>query len=193
MRPVNKSSCHSRRSAHYRQVGASLIEVLVAMLILSFGMLALGGMLSYGIQMPKLSAYRAAAAALASSHVERMRANTEGFVQDFYKETMTYNHTPVSFTACVYPSCTPETIATLDKGQTSLAIQRDLPGLAGMRVTCDGACSNRRGDLWIIWQEPTTFSTLDTVSDECPSSSTAPTFTAFTDPKPRCLHVRFVL
>ena len=48
------------------QTGASLIEVLVAVLILSFGMLSLGGMMAYGVQLPKLAAYRADAATLAA-------------------------------------------------------------------------------------------------------------------------------
>ena len=36
------------------QIGASLIEVLVAMLILAFGMLSLSSMLSLAVQLPKL-------------------------------------------------------------------------------------------------------------------------------------------
>ena len=74
-----------------RQLGASLLEVLVAILILSFGMLALSGMLAFSVQMPKLAAYRATATALAASHIERMRANPQGFAVGAYKETMTYN------------------------------------------------------------------------------------------------------
>ena len=178
-----------------KQTGASLIEVLVSILLLSFGMLSLANMLAYAVQMPKLAAYRATAANLAASHVERMRANTAGFALDAYKETMTYGATLASVTACVYPSCTADTIATLDKNATNQAIRRELPGnTAGMRLTCNGACSALEGDLWVIWQEPSTFSALSaTNSDECPDPGTAPSFTAFTSPAPRCLHIRFKL
>jgi type IV pilus assembly protein PilV len=63
-----------------------------------------------------------------------------------------------------------------------------------MRVTCNGPCSDLNGDLWVIWQEPSTFAALNAAnSDECPDPATAPTFTAFVDPKPRCLHVKFKL
>ncbi|MFN3569326.1 MAG: type IV pilus modification protein PilV [Polaromonas sp.] len=177
------------------QSGASLIEVLVAILLLSFGMLSLASMLAYAVQMPKLAAYRATAANLAASHVERMRANTAGFALDAYKETMTYGASLASVTPCVYPACTPDTIATLDKNATNQAIRNELPGnTAGMRVTCTGACTALDGDLWIIWQEPSTFSALNaTNSDECPDPAATPTFTAFTSPAPRCLHVRFKL
>lgn len=63
------------------EAGATLIEVLVAILLLSFGMLALGAMLSFAVQAPKMSAYRATATNLANSYVERMRANPEGFAK----------------------------------------------------------------------------------------------------------------
>ena len=68
-----------KNPAFSRQSGATLLEVLVTVLILSFGMLALGGMMAYAIQLPKMSGNRATAMMLAASHVERMRANTAGF------------------------------------------------------------------------------------------------------------------
>jgi type IV pilus assembly protein PilV len=183
------------------QSGASLIEVLVAVLILSFGLLALGAMLAYSVQMPKLAAYRANASMLAASHVERMRANPAGFdgttnLDGNYIETMTYKvATLPTVTPCVYPACDAATLATLDKDATNRAIRASLPPFdgSGMRVTCNGICSNREGDLWIIWQEPNTFAAFNPAnSDECPAN-VAPVFTAFTAPMPRCLHIRFKL
>jgi type IV pilus assembly protein PilV len=175
------------------QRGASLIEVLVAVLILSFGMLALGGMLSYAVQMPKLAAYRAAAASLAAGHVERMRANTAGFVADSYVVGMTYNTTLTPGTACVYPFCAAASLAALDNDETNAALRRELP-LGGMRVICNATCTSLEGDIWVMWQEPSTLSTFNPVdSDECPDSAVAPVFTAFSSPKPRCLHMRFKL
>jgi type IV pilus assembly protein PilV len=184
----------------YRQVklppkseaGASLIEVLVAILILSFGMLSMGSMMAYAVQMPKLAAYRATAANLAASHIERMRANPAGFAADSYTETMTYNVSLPIVNPCAYPSCTPDSIATLDKNETNQAIRRELPS-GGMRLTCTGPCTDRDGDLWVIWQEPSTFAALAANSDECPDASATPSFSAFTSPQPRCLHIRFKL
>jgi type IV pilus assembly protein PilV len=182
-------------SSLHRQSGASLIEVLVSMLILAFGMLALGGMISYAVQMPKLAGYRATAAAIAASHVERMRANSEAFINNDYKETLTYKQNLPTGTLCVYPACTSASIAFKDKYETQSILRNDLRPLAGMRVRCDADnCAAGRGDIWIIWDEPSVFAGLDSAtSDECPDPSAAPTFTAFTDPRPRCLHVRFSL
>ena len=60
---------HLNHSSRSRQSGVLLIEALVAMLVLSFGMLAVGSMLSYAIQLPKMSGYRAQAVNLAAGHV----------------------------------------------------------------------------------------------------------------------------
>jgi type IV pilus assembly protein PilV len=175
------------------QSGASLIEVLIAMLILSFGMLSLAGMLAYSVQLPKLSAFRATATILAAGHIERMRANPTGFASGDYGETMTFNATLPNVTPCTYPLCTAPSIAALDKDETNRAVRRELP-LGGMRMVCNGACTNYDGDLWIIWQEPETLAALNAAnSDECPNPLTTPTFTAFPSPQPRCLHIRFKL
>jgi hypothetical protein len=101
---------------------------------------------------------------------------------------------------CTYggTQCTADTMATRDKHETKYALQKQLTPTAGMRVRCSGdptpVCTDLDGDLWIMWQEPSTFASLDTPSsDECPASGTSPTFSAFTSPKPRCLHIRFKL
>lgn len=173
-----------------RQGGSSLIEVLVTVLILSFGMLSLSGMLAYAVQMPKMSAYRATAVMLANSHVEKMRANVEGFVAGGYDETMTFNQT-ITGTSCSYPSCDAGGIADKDQYDSNLEIRRELPQ-GGMRVVCKGACSSREGDLWVMWQEPSTFAAIDaTAADECPDPTAAPTFTFAV--QPRCIHLRFKL
>ena len=198
---------HTKRPS-FHQSGASLIEVLVAVLILSFGMLALGGMLSYAVQMPKLSGYRSSATTIAAAHIERMRANIAGFTSGQYAsasivgephtyDVQTWKTLQLHPIACLYPNCNSNSIAWADINETHAALRRELPGFAGMRVTCSGACNSMaapEGDIWIIWSDPSTFAALDAGnSDECPNPSDAPTFTPFTAPKPRCLHLRFKL
>ncbi|CAA9406710.1 MAG: hypothetical protein AVDCRST_MAG51-1169 [uncultured Ramlibacter sp.] len=173
------------------QGGASLIEVLVAILIMSFGMLSLSGMLAYAVQLPKLSAYRATAVMLAAGHVERMRANTAGFVAGAYNETMTYEQSITAIVPCAHPTCDAASIATKDKFDSNIEIRRELPQ-GGMRMVCNGSCDSREGDLWVVWQEPSTFSALGAIAnDECPNPADSPTF-AFVV-QPRCIHIRFKL
>jgi type IV pilus assembly protein PilV len=176
-----------------RQFGASLIEVLVAMLVLSFGMLSLAGMLSFSVQLPKLSAYRAAASNLAATHAEKVRANPVAFAANSYTSSLTYDGTfsaLASTTDCVYPNCTPTTLATLDKNATEQAARLELPA-GGVILKCSPSpCTqSSSADLWIMWQEPSTFATLDANnSDNCPTEVTGNN--SFS-PKPRCLYLRF--
>jgi type IV pilus assembly protein PilV len=170
-----------------------LIEVLVAILILSFGMLALGAMLSFAVQMPKLSGYRATATNLAAAHVERIRANPEGFKTIDYTAALSYDGTfdALYLDDCVYPNCIVATLARMDNAATNQAVRLALPA-GGMMLQCDPSpcttTSNSYGNLWIVWQEPSTYAALNpTSSDNCPAEVTG----TYTEPKPRCLYVRF--
>lgn len=175
------------------QAGSSLIEVLVAVLLLAFGILALGVMLSFTVQMPKLSGYRATAVNLASSYTERMRANPDGFSNGSYDKASSYDSSlsKLSIDAtktCAYPVCDMNMLATMDFDEMKVAVRAELPagGLFMLRDSSSG-----EGNLWIVWQEPSTFAALNpsSVSDNCPTEVTV----KYPDPKPRCLYVRFKL
>lgn len=174
------------------QMGASLIEVLVAVLILSFGLLSLGAMLSYSVQLPKLSGHRTIATNIASDHIERIRANPGEFTIGTYTVASNYDGTfnPVATAECAFPNCTSTTLAAMDIAATRSALRAQLPG-GSLMVNCDGgncAASNAVGNLWVIWQEPQTSAALDGAnSDSCPATVIAAAF----DPKPRCLYVKF--
>lgn len=183
MKPMNSRPPH--------QLGASLIEVLVAILVLSFGMLSLAGMLSFSVQLPKLSAYRSAASNLAATHAEKVRANPEAFASNLYTSSLSYDGTfaTLSLSDCTYPNCTSSSLATMDIAATRQAARIQLPA-GGMIMKCGAsACAKTSyADLWIVWQEPTTFATLDAnSSDNCPTEVTG----TYTSPRPRCLYLRF--
>ena len=174
------------------QTGALLIEVLVAMLLLSFGMLSLGTMLSFSVQMPKLSAYRALAVNLASSHIDRIRANPAGF--NDYKTPLNeiaWSFEEIKSDNCQYPNCDATSLATMDDAATRRAVRIALPA-GDVLVTCDTAtCSkDSHGNVWIVWQDPKLNAALDpSSSDNCSAEVTK----IYTDPKPRCVYVGFKL
>lgn len=192
----------------FGQSGATLIEVLVAILILSFGMLSLGAMMSFAVQLPKLSGYRSTATNLASSYVDRIRANPIGFQGDQYTADLngaswSFADIPLGSTVCAYPTCTASTLADMDKAATRRAIRRELPA-GDMKMWCSDptaptapttvipCTSATQGNLWIVWQEPSTNSLLGATSDDCPTDVNS-TYTGYpTSPTPaRCLYVRF--
>ncbi len=172
-----------------RVSGASMIEVLIAILILSFGMLALGGMISYSVQIPKMSANRAVAISIANDMIERMRANIPAFDSASYDSTLTYDNTtdiPAAATGqCTYPNCSAGQLATMDLAVTKRNLRIQLPG-GGYSIVRDSAGS---GKIFILWNEAsgaTSFATQN--SDNCPSAASI-----YTDPRPRCIMVPFKL
>ena len=179
----------------HHQSGSSLIEVLVAILLLSFGMLSLGAMMSFAVQMPKLSGYRATAVNLASSHIERMRANPgqPGFQNgDYDRSSYDGTFNTITLPDCPYPTCTGLSLAAWDNAATQRAVRRELPagGILMRRDNSGGITSTTVGNLWIMWQEPSTYAALNpSSSDNCPTEITG----TYTDPRPRCLYVRFKL
>ena len=184
---------HMNRPA---QAGSSLITVLVAILLLSLGMLALGAMLSFSVQMPKLSGYRATAVNLASSYIERMRANPGGAFGGFnngdYDKPSNYdgNFNAIALVPCIYPTCNEISLAAMDLAATRRAVRFELPA-GGILMVRDGNVAlnaTNVGNLWIVWQEPSTYAVLNPSStDNCPTQITNTSF----DPRPRCLYVRF--
>ncbi|HPW30488.1 MAG TPA: type IV pilus modification protein PilV [Rhodoferax sp.] len=175
-----------------RQGGASLIEVLVAVLILSFGLLSLGAMLSLSVQMPKLSGFRTTATNIASDHIERIRANPDGFKNGAYVlSSYTGTFDEVSLAECAYPACTSASLAAMDNAASTYAARKLLPK-GGLVVSCDPpgcGLTNVDGNLWVVWEEQkdTSATVLAANSDRCPAAVTG------FSPPPRCLSVRFKL
>lgn len=170
-----------------RQSGASLIEVLIAVLLLSFGMLAMGGMMSVAVQQPKLASYRASATMIAVNHIERIRANAVGFNDGSYDlaNAGSYNasHDVTNLSDCAYPTCNTTQLATMDTAYTNRQLRQQLPA-GGMVLTRNGTM----GHLWIMWLEASSSVSLDvTGSDNCPPAILA----NFTTDRPRCLYFPF--
>lgn len=180
--------------AHRRQQdGALLIEVLVAMLLMSFGMLSLGVMLSLSVQMTRLSSYRSTAMNLASSHIGRIRANPGGI--QYYQQPLqptassSDEHDESKSKTCRYPKCNEQSLALMDDAATREAIRLQLPS-GDLLMRCDtGVCGpSAYGNLWVVWQEPATYVALDlSTADHCPVEVTS----IYPDLRPRCLYVRF--
>jgi type IV pilus assembly protein PilV len=178
-----------------QQSGASLIEILVAVLILSIGLLAMAAMMSYATLLPKSSANRSIAISTASNMIERMRANPSAsptFSITSYA-TSTFSVTPGATalpggSTCAYPACTPTSMATMDLAVVQQQLNQQLPP-AGMTIQITDAVNNE-GNLWIIWQEPASFSSFSTAnSDNCPAAIVAMNL----DPAPRCIYMPFKL
>lgn len=139
------------------QRGFSLIEVLVSLLVLAFGVLGMAGMQSMGIYNTELGRYNSRAAIQAGSIAAAMKADvaywgtppTSVQVQgsSVTGGPATYNGT------CVYPSvCTPAQLAYYDLATWGNDIATNLPG-GTMAIACNLTVSPAVCTVTISWFE----------------------------------------
>lgn len=159
------------------QLGASLLEVLVSILLMSFGMLAIAGMQAYSIAAQKNAANRAIAGMLANELAELVRLNQTGFAAGNYDVAMVPNDAPPASTSCAFPACTAATLASADITGFQNLVRRQLPDGGVILTRAVGATSNTEADLWILWNEPTVLelvregsaTSTEATADNCPA------------------------
>ncbi|HEX7130493.1 MAG TPA: type IV pilus modification protein PilV [Rhodanobacteraceae bacterium] len=107
--------------------GVSMIEVLVAIVIFSLGLLGLALMQLKGASFTKDSGARSAAVLLARSLADRMQANPQGVTDGDYVWT---GGTPPTYTDCSSAACTPAQVANNDLNAWLSQMQASLPASA---------------------------------------------------------------
>lgn len=170
----NKKSTTHRNQ---RQLGASLIEVLVSILLMSFGMLALGGMQAYSVAAQKSASNRTIASALANELAELIRLNrgsvgVGGFADGKYDIAMMPTSDKPALKTCDFPSCTSKTLAEADLTSFQNRVRNQLPlgGVELSRPTVAGVTSTTQADIWILWEEASVFNNTRTVSGNVQSA-----------------------
>ena len=110
-----------------KQCGFTLLEVLIALLILSIGLLGLASLQTNGLRSNQMASMRTTATQLAYDIADRMRANPVGV--DAQKYVIAVNDTDPDIVDCEDESitCSTSQMATYDLAQWRGAI-RSLPG-----------------------------------------------------------------
>jgi type IV pilus assembly protein PilV len=119
--------------------GFSLIEVLIAMLILAFGVLSMGGLQLAALKSNQMAGNMSAAAAMAKDYTEMMRSNpsvssvtsTVAGVNPYFFDT---NNFSTSSPNCLSAVCGTTTMATLHVADWAQRVKNQLPG--GRAVVC---------------------------------------------------------
>lgn len=111
--------------------GFSLLEVLVALLVFSLGLIGLAGLMLVSAKTNHGAYLRSQAVFLAGNLADRMRANTVGVWQDLYVGN--YPVAPNGQT-CAQP-CTPGSLADYDRDSWSAMLSAMLPS-AQANVAC---------------------------------------------------------
>lgn len=169
--------------------GASLLEVLIAIVVMSFGMLALGGLTATTIQYGKMAQFQTVGVQLASDYADRMRANREGFVASAYNKTSVYSSSTavVTVPTCLV-GCSAQAIQAIDQAEWTNALRRSLPG--GDAYVLRDPSSALGVDIWIMWIDPglsvgSDNSLVTSGSAACPAAAIVGVGTV-----PHCLYFR---
>jgi type IV pilus assembly protein PilV len=141
------------------QAGLSMIEVLVSLTIVAFGVLGLLGLQARALSFQRDSFDRRIAAEMVAQLAERMRANHLGLTGGLYAPpTASYLHsttpTPVLITPCAIPTaCTIPELAFRDWTQWIAEYRRRSPGSAAY-TEWDLANDGRSITVSVAWPEP---------------------------------------
>lgn len=178
------------------QQGSSLLEVLVAILIMSFGLLALGGLTASSLRYSKMTQFQMIGAQLAADYSDRMRSNMTGFESGAYDRTAAYSSTLANVTVptCADAAkCTAAELSAIDQAEWTNALRQRLPG--GAAYVVRNAVNTLAADVWVMWSEPnlvfgaTTLSVAN--SGDCPNAAVSG-LSAGTS-LPRCMYFRVSL
>ena len=158
------------------QRGSSLLEVLVTILILSFGLLGIAALTTSSLQAVKMSQFQTVAMQLANEYADRMRGNARGVAGNNYNMSEAYTEadSKVAVPVCATAgACTPAELAAIDKAEWTNNLRRRLPS--------GGAYVQRNGlsvDIWVMWIEPglsfddsSTLSVGATGGSQCPAAA----------------------
>lgn len=160
------------------QQGASLLEVLITILIMSFGLLGVAGLTAASLQAVKIAQFQSTGLQLVNEYAERMRGNARGVADNAYNMTDAYTGSTASVTVptcATVDACNSAELASIDRAEWINNLRRRLPA-GSAYVEHNGLIV----DIWILWQEPN--QRFDTDSDlslsstggsQCPAAALA--------------------
>lgn len=128
--------------------GFTLIEILIALVIFSIGLLGMAGMQLRGSEGTNMAYFRSQATFIANDMAERMHANRAGVDATNYDNLDTNTivcangpPAPVCATRGVTPGavCTPADMAAFDLATIACSTQNRLPTGSRLTVTCNAA------------------------------------------------------
>ena len=137
-----------------RDSGFTLLEVLIALLVLSIGLLGLAALQTVGLRSNQMATMRTTAVQAAYDITDRMRANPDGLTEasQFYV-IGTGDNAPLLLD-CDANACTSEQHAQFDLFQWRARIQNALPdGLSSITQTVDAGTGLVTHTITVFWNE----------------------------------------
>ena len=135
------------------QRGFTLIEVLVAIVVLAIGLLGLAGLQASSLKNNTSAYTRSQAQLLAYDMLDRLRANREGVINGSYDDLLS---TTPSDPSCITSGCSVAQLAQHDAFEWSALLSSTLPAGVG-RVAGNGAGSVFT--ITVMWDDERTGAT----------------------------------
>ncbi len=153
-------------AARARQGGVSIVEALVALLVLSVGMLGIAGMYLQSVQSSRTAVVRTTAVQLVNDMADRIRANRTAQTSYAVKRG---DEPGAAGKDCAKNDCTPTELAAYDLDQWFTAVKAGLPKTLNgknpeIEIAYTPGASSLEPARYVVlaaWQEPgdTTFLT----------------------------------
>lgn len=124
---------YPHNGTHLRDDGFTLIEVMVALVIFSIGLLGVAGLQTAGLKTTHQSYQRTVAVTAARDMADRMRANMTGVRNNAYSS---FTAAPSTDPGCTGSACTPASIALHDAFQWYASLANLLPSADKSSVSC---------------------------------------------------------
>ena len=120
----------------YRPVstGFTLLEVLIAIVVVAFGLLGLAGLQVFALKNNQSASLRVAATNLTTDIIDRMKSNYLGVINGNYDQPNTASYTTVVPGCSQATGCTPAALAQNDLREWQQRVAASLPG--GVGIVC---------------------------------------------------------
>ncbi|HFE32669.1 MAG TPA: type IV pilus modification protein PilV [Gammaproteobacteria bacterium] len=136
-----------------RQAGFTLLEILIALIILSIGLLGLAGLQANSLKNNNSAYQRTQASLLANEMLDRIRANRQGLETGAYDAI---DSTSTSDPGCITSGCSNMQMAQYDAHDWSDRLANLLPSGQG---TVSGGGANSVFTITVMWDDARTGAT----------------------------------
>jgi type IV pilus assembly protein PilV len=169
---LKNNNCINRFVSYKKQTGFSLIEIMVAALVLSVGILGVAGLQMTAMKGTQHSYMKQQAMGVIHSLTERMHSNKTGVISgDYLLDSETFNCTQTApVCSGLTSNCTPAQIALLDQhnlvcgykagvgrstGGVKISSKNDIATFLGgeLTVTCPTTCATGNVRIEANWDE----------------------------------------
>jgi len=136
-----------------RDSGFTLLEVLIALLVLSIGLLGLAALQTVGLRSNQMATMRTTATQTAYDITDRMRANPVGLTEANKFYVIAHGATPASSKNCDNTACTAQEMANFDLVQWRGQVETLPDGKSSITQAVDAVTGQVTHTITVFWNE----------------------------------------